>query len=264
MALANDFTDLLDKIEDDLGLRPLTPHLPSFATKDKWADRIRKKTLPEFSRYYPNKLPLVVNDETCYKRKENDGKTWYYIKDEILQGVKLLGVLDIDWMDHTNRNASLGVSNASASRYYPTNGCIASTFETMVGLQMAADISSLYNRGICIDYKDPGKFCVVGTGNTDYDLTSFVVSILVEHVSLSTISPTKMTIFEQLATADVARFLYMNLRYFEGFETAYINIDLKLSELQEEAGKRESIMDKIEQSYVSTSNENIPYIWTVN
>jgi hypothetical protein len=72
-----------------------------------------------------------------------------------------------------------------------------------------------------------------------------------------------MEIFEKLAQSDVARFLYMNLRYFDGFETAYVNIDLKLSELQDEAGKREQIVEELENSYVSTSNDNIPYIWTV-
>ena len=73
-----------------------------------------------------------------------------------------------------------------------------------------------------------------------------------------------METFEELAQADVANFLYKNLRYFDNFETAYVNIDLKLSELQDEGNKREEIVKKIEDSYVSSSNDNIPYIWTVS
>ena len=40
MAMANDMTLLLNKIERRLGLLPLIPHLPEFAKKDKWADII--------------------------------------------------------------------------------------------------------------------------------------------------------------------------------------------------------------------------------
>jgi hypothetical protein len=72
-----------------------------------------------------------------------------------------------------------------------------------------------------------------------------------------------MSIFEQLAMSDVANYLYMNLRYYDNLETAYINIDLKLSELQDQANKRENIIEELKNSYVSPSNTNIPYIWSV-
>jgi len=45
-------------------------------------------------------------------------------------------------------------------------------------------------------------------------------------------------------------------------ETAYINLDLKLSELNDAAGKRESIIDYLKESAVSSSNDNIPYIFS--
>lgn len=260
MALANDMTELLKKIERRLGLLPLTPHLPKELGKDEWANTIMEDTMVTFSRYYPHRFPLVINEETCDKKKEND-VVYYYIKDEVLDGVKLLGVMDIDWMDHTVNNASLG-SSLGSGYYYPEIGCIESTFQSILALQMNADMTSLYNRGIYIDFQYPNKFALKGMGNTNYDLKSFVIILLVQHCSLNTISPTKMEIFEQLAQADVAKFLYTNLKYFE-IETAYLNIDLKLSELQDEGNKREDIIRKIEESYVSTSNDNIPYIWTV-
>ena len=55
----------------------------------------------------------------------------------------------------------------------------------------------------------------------------------------------------------------MNLRYYDNLETIYVNIDIKLSELQEEASKRDQIIDDIKNAYVSPANDNIPYIWTV-
>lgn len=262
MALANDMSALLNKISNRLGLLPLLPHLPEELAKDKWANVIKDDTMVTFSRYYPNRFPLVVNDENCYKKKEN-GTVYYYIKDEILDGLKLLGVMDIDWMDNTTNNSSLGATSLGGGYYYPSFACPEATFESVLSLQMNADMSSLYNRGLYIDFQYPNRFSLKGMGNTNYDLSSFTIVLLIEHCSLATISPTKMEIFEKLAQADIARFLYMNLRYYDGFETAYINIDLKLSELNDEANKRENIEEEIKNSYVSTSNDNIPYIWTV-
>ena len=261
MALANDMSTLLGKIERRLGLAPLVPHLPEFVSKEKWAEVIMEDTIVTFSRFYPNKFPFVVDETTCDKKVEN-GTTYYYIKDEILQGVKLLGLMDIDWTDHTAKNSSLGSTSLGGGYFYPSFGCPEATFGSMLTLQMQADVSSLYNRGLFLDFQYPNRFSVKGLGNTNYDLKSFVINLLVEHCSLSTISPTMMNTFEELAQADIAKFLYMNLRYYDGFETAYVNIDLKLSELNDEANKRENIIDKIENSYVSTSNSNIPYIWT--
>ena len=88
MALANEMSALIDKIERRLGLLLLTPHLPKELNKDSWAKEIETNTLVTFSRYYPNRLPFHVNTETCDRAREN-GKWVYYIKDEYLNGLKL-------------------------------------------------------------------------------------------------------------------------------------------------------------------------------
>ena len=264
MALANDMTALLDKIEMRLGLVPITPHLPEKLSKPQWAQWIKDDTMMTFSRYYPNMFPMTINDDTTVKVKEkNGGETWYYIKDEYLEGVKLFGIEDIDWTDYGTRNSSLGATSLGGGYYYPNYACPMGTFENILAAQEAADFSSLYNRGLYIDFRYPNKFRLKGLGNTSYDLTSFVVKLLVNHRDLSTISPTKMEIFEELCQCDIARYIWMNLRYYDNLETIYVGLDLKLSDLQSEADKRESVLDKIKDAYVSTSNDNIPYIWTI-
>lgn len=72
-----------------------------------------------------------------------------------------------------------------------------------------------------------------------------------------------MDTFERLAMSDVANYLYMNLRYYDGFETAYVNIDLKLSELQDVASRRDNIIEELDNAHVSASNPEIPYVWSV-
>lgn len=262
MAISNKMTALLNKIEKRLGLIPLAPHLPKEFNKNAWAEVIEEDTLVTFSRYFYHQIRFVVNKETTNQRIENNIKT-YYIKDEYLQGMKLLGVRDINWSDFSSDN--LSVSQTAGFGYYTPDfmGCPQCTFETMLGYQMAADMQSLYNRGIFIDFEYPNKIRLTGSGNVSINLESFVVDLLVQHPNLNTISPTKMEIFEALAQADVANFLQKNLRYFDGLETVYVNIDLKLSELESEASKRSEIIEKIENSYVSAANDNIPYIITV-
>ena len=170
---------------------------------------------------------------------------------------------DIDWNDTSANNSSL-TNGALGNYYYPSGlGCPAATYETILGLQSAADFASLYNRGILVEYEYPNRFCLKGIGNTNYDLSNFVVQLLVEHRSISTISPTMMNKFEELCTSDIANFLYMNLRYYDGLDTIYINLDLKLSELQEFANKRDNIIEELDNAHVSASNWEAPMIWTV-
>ena len=258
----NSYTELIAKITRKLGLLPLIPHLPEFCNQDAWVDIIQNDTMVTFSRFFPYRFKMVINSETCDKKMDNQKVMWYYIKDEVLQGAKLLGIMDIDWQDTSSNNSSLGASSVG-NYFYPSYACPIATFESIAALQTAADFNSLYNRGIYIDFQYPNHFCLRGIGNTNYDLNSFTVILLVEHSSLATISPTKMETFEKLAMADIAGFLYQNLKYFDGLETAFLNLDLKLSELNDIANKRDQIVEELDNAHVSTSNDNIPYLFSV-
>lgn len=273
--LANDMTLLLNKIERRLGLLPLTPHLPKNdgfdLSKEAWARLIKEDTLVTFSRYFPYEFKMVVNDDTVYKvygtpHSHADPKdrntVWYVIKDEVLEDNKLLGLKDIDWFEYGLANASLS-SSLGGGMFLPSIACPFETFQNISALQMNADMASLYNDQLYIDFQYPNRFAVKGLGNTNYDLGSFVVILLLEHKDLNTISPTKMEVFESLCQADIANFLWKNLRYYDGLDTIYINIDLKLAELQDEASKRDQIIDKLEEAYVSPSNDSASLVWTV-
>ena len=274
MALANDMTLLLNKISRRLGLALLEKHLPKELGREAWAEVIETDTMVTWSRYMPLKMRMVVNDETCDKKIGNhetnsqdrgtnkDQTVWYYIKDSVVDPNRVLGVYDIDWLDYSGDNIGFSGS-VGQNMYYPSAPCLEGTFETILGLQSSADVASLYNRGIYIDYEYPGRFSIRGLANTTYDLRSFTVLLLVQHCSLSTISPTKMETYENLAQADVARFLYNNLKYYDGLETAYINLDLKLTELQDIAQTRENVIERLAEANVSMANDMVPAIWGV-
>lgn len=258
MAYSNNMSDLLNKLERRLGLIPLTPHLPKEFNKESWANVIMQDTMVTFSRYFPNKFPYVVNNETTTKKGDT-----YYLNDDLIGDTKVLGIIDLDWSDFGSDNLSL--SQLGPYGYYMPNyyGSSSVLTDQIIGLQMNANIGSLFNNGVYIDFKDPNMFTIKGIGNLDLNYKCFKINLLVQHRDLSTISPTKMEIFEELAQADVAEFLYKNLRYYNNLETVFVNIDLKLEELESEGNKRENVIETLRNSYVSASNDTIPYIMTV-
>lgn len=254
--LANNMTLLLNKIENRLGLKPL--NLKDDLAKENWADTvIVPDTLVTFSRYYPHMIEYHVNEYTPIV------KGYYEIDEEILGGCKILGIKDLNWDDFgrdsfsLQQNAGYGMYDFLTQNYGVSDIGI---------LQMNADQMSLFNNGIYIDFQYPNRFKLVSvTGRTlGSSYTRFPIHIFVEHSpNLLTISPTQMETFEELAISDVAGYIYRNLKYYEGAETVYANISLKLEELEAAAGKRDEILNYIKESYVSASNKNQPYLYCV-
>ena len=90
------------------------------------------------------------------------------------------------------------------------------------------------------------------------------ITLLVKHAqNLKTIPPTMMEDFEKLAEADVARFLYEELKYYDGLETVHASIDLKMADLETKASTREDLVQKLDEAHVSAANKYQPLIFTV-
>ena len=62
---------------------------------------------------------------------------------------------------------------------------------------------------------------------------------------------------------DIAGWLYGELKYFDQLDTVLSTIDLKMDELREYRDRRENVIDKIRESYVSAGNDNQPIMYTV-
>ena len=258
MAFMNNMSNLLNKIENRLGLKPL--NLPDDIAKDKWADEvIINDTFVTFSRYFPRQFNYVIDPKTHPKK---DG---YYILDEEFIGssARILGIRDISWQDFTQdsltyqQNMGLGVYDFISNGFSVSDVPLA---------QMRADHMSLFNNGIYPIFEPPNKLRLESVTSRDVStgLGKFHILIFLEHGhDLTTIMPTQMDIFEALAQADVAMFLYRYLAHYDGLSTVYTQIDLKLSDLEQEASKREEIMNTIKESYVSAANKNQPMIITV-
>lgn len=249
----NQMTLLLNKIERRLGTSIL--NLPEKLCKDNWAEIIQQDTIPTFSRYYPYKVTVVI-DNTC----EKDG--FFFIDKDIPEGCKILGVKDIDWQAYRcdPRFDRYGINFSTydfISRDYGIDDVAFS--------QSSADYLSLFNLGIYIEFMYPNKIRLVSVNGSPVSrYRPFPLEIFLEHpINLMTISPTMMEIFEKLAQADVATFLFQNLKYFEGQDTVFMQLDLKMDTIMEWANKRDDIVRELADNYVSTANDGQPMIITV-
>lgn len=254
---SNNMTKLVDKIEKRLGLNNIP--MPEEYRKDKWATQIIiSDTLTTFSRFYQRKIKYHVDD--TIPRKNG----WCFLDEDKLGGndVEVLGILDIDFMSLRNQIHTQGYGNAdmfsSENIYDPGMFAMA---------QMGADYSSLFDSGIYLEQEEPNKFRLVSTINQDLSVSlmrEYDLYILIKHSSsLTTISPTMMETFENLAIADISTYLYNCLKYYDGLETLYVTLDMKLDDLKTKADTRDNIIELLDEYHTSSSNQNQPMIITV-
>ena len=254
MPMANMMTNLLNKIEHRLGTDVLG--LPEGMGKEYWARKvITKETLDTFSRFFPHKMPYVLGPEN----KKND---YYLIDESICNNVTILGAGDIDW--HAWSAHFPGVLYGATHTYDMMYSSI--DFETYADITQLADHISLFSNGIYVEFEPPNKIRLKVVVSSTF-LTNFQrvpIHLFVKHAdNLKTIEPTKMELFESLALADVATYLYEKLKLFDQMEMSYTNIDLKLSTLEEKARSREQIIETMRNSYVSAANRNMPILISV-
>ena len=258
MAFSNNMTKLVNKIENRLGL--LMMKLPDKINKNAWAENvIIPDTLVTFSRYYPHQLHYLITPD--HPRKDG----WIYIDEDFVDEHEILGIKDIDWSRFTQDSFLYQQQLGYGTLDYisQTTGF---TFEDIAGISMRADFNSLFSSGIYPEFDPPNRFKLVGLANADIaaSVANFYIDIFVVHEpDLTTISPTMMECFEDLAICDVAGWLYHSLKFFNDLETAYANIDLKLDYLEQKANERNEVLEKIKDSYVSASNKNQPMIMVI-
>lgn len=255
MPMMNEMTKLLNKIERRLGTAQLS--LPEYLQKDKWASEvICNDTLDTFSRYLPHKIPYVIGPE-------NKKGPYYLIDESICESVTILGAGDINWREWSHHYPGLMYGGVN-SYDMMTSGV---DFETFADVQMMADHVSAFSNGIYVEFFPPNriKLNIVIASSFLTNFQRIPIELYVKHAdNLKTIPPTQMETFERLAIADVATFIYEQLKMYDQLETVYANVDLKLASLEEKARERQQIVDELQQNFVSAANRNQPIMLTVN
>lgn len=260
MAL-NKMNLLLNKIERRLGTKPLM--LPDDISKDKWVDEtIIPDTLLTFSRYIPHMVRVKI-DTKDPKNNKKDG--YYVINTDMLGGAEILGVRDVAWDVYGQEDG--GLAQQSGIGYYDYLSAYNTySMDDVALLQMRADLTSVFNNSIFVDFKYPNmvRLQSVTHGDITGGLGEIPIDLFVTHpANLSTIPPTQMELFENLATSDVANFLVAYLQHYDGLETVFANVDLKLSYIENWAGRREDFIGQLKEGYVNPANDNQPIMYCV-
>lgn len=256
MAFANDMTRLVNKMERQLGTRLL--NLPEAICKNMWHEIIEEDTMSMFSRYFPLQVlyPLGRSSPAT-----DDG--WYFIDEASIGNPKIIGVRDIDWASFRQDTGYLyqEIGGGFVDALSLQGGM---SMEDIANVQMRRDLGSLFNSGIYVDFKAPNLIHLTSTLGMDVSksLKQYHIIVFIQHESLLTINETKMELFERLAKADLATFLYGELKHCE-IESAYVNIDLKIGELQDEMSKRDDIINEMKESSVTAANPACPIMMTI-
>ncbi len=256
MPMANRMTSLLNKIERRIGTKSL--NLPDNLCKDVWAKEvIAEDTLYTFSRFFPHKMIYVLN-------KTNKKNGYYIIDEDVCNSIDIIGAGDIDWHEFSSKSPAYQYGGG-----FGTFDMLSSSYdaEDIMMTQMIADHTSLFSNGIYVEYCPPNRIklnSVIENDTIDF-MQAIPIALFVKHsTNLMTIAPTKMELFERLAIADVCKFLYETLKYYDGVETVFATTDLKLSDLQDKGNMRDDIVQKMEETYVSAANTNQPIMYTIN
>lgn len=249
---ATSMTRLINKIERRLGTADL--NLPEHLSKNKWGEVLIEDTLTTFSRYFPHKLLYKIDTK---KDKTRDGG--YFIDEERLgEDTIIYGIKDL------SLEALAKTTSVNNNGYGAIYGNF--SFEDIGMMQMAADMNSIFNTGVFVEFQEPNKVYIQNTTGLNLaDRLDFIdIYVFVRHSPcLSTISATKMETFEKLAILDIKSFLYNGLKYYDGLETVYSTIDLKISDWSNVESDREQMVEYLRENYVSASNTNQPMIMTI-
>ena len=253
----NKMNQLLSKIERRLGTKPLM--LPEDISKDKWADEvIIPDTITTFSRFFPHMVRIRIDASP-----ENKKDGYYIIDTDLLGGAEILGVKDIAWDEYGNN----ALAQQSGIGMYDYLGAYNNySMDDVMLLQARANMTSVFNNSIFVDFKEPNmiRLSSVTNGDITGGLAQMPIDVFVNHpANLSTIPPTQMETFEKLAIADVASFLVAYLQHYDGLEKVFANVDMKLSSIERFADRREDIVQLLDDAHVNPANKNQPIMYCV-
>ena len=248
----NQMTMLCNTIERQLGTSMLP--LPDNIKKDTWPQIIMEDTIPQFSEFYPYGMTIVVEPHIV-----KDG--FVFIDQTVPEGTRILGYRDIDWVAYRSdsRFDRYGI-NLDAQTWMTRQYALDDIALSAVG----ADMISLFDLGIFIEYTPPNKIRLVSVnGNPVSQFRPFPLVLLVEHPGLWTISPTMMTQFRNLAKSDVATAIYETMKFFDNLDTVYGSLQLQMDTIQDWKSRRDDIVRELKEAAVSTANEYQPIMMTV-
>lgn len=262
MKFTNNMSNLIDKVSNRLGIDIMMDKLPKCINKSSWVDLIQNEVLNLYSRYYPHCIQYKCKPERDY----NHNTGLYIINTDYINSsnIKILGIKSIS--RNEKKKCIMPEGYVYTNNIYYGNNIVSDPINSTLDIMQGLTTHSYFPDQLFIEFYPPNGFKITNISYTDIisNRISIEIDLLVNHPkSLITISQTSMSLFEDLCTSKIAEFIYGTLKYFDGIETGYQTIDLKLDTVQEWINRKDEILNIINDSYVSLSNRNQPSFYII-
>lgn len=267
MKYSNKMSDLTKKISNRLGIEAMMQKLPENIDRYKWVELIQNEVVELYSRYFPHVITYAFIPREDFNSKNNA----YTIKKDFIKNNNIT-VIGIKGYTPNSSYSNQGFlpdglilrDGYNSRDLYSQSLCELSNPHIGLKDPLIDIYASVANEGlikdpIIFEFYPPFSFRVTNRSYQDMIKGNGIMEIelLVVHPkSLFTLSPSQMELFEDLATCKIAEFLYGHLKYFDGIESGYQTIDLKLDSIQDWMGRLDNVLEIIRDSYISVSNHN--------
>lgn len=242
---------IISSIKMDLGVIGIA--LPFDNIDEVIMEVIKIKTLPTFSTYSPFYVPLEIKTDELTLIDRKAGSSIYELPDEFGDR-EIMFVRDIEQRDHdTNYNTT----NSSSSNYgYYMGDMCAYGYQDLMLAQAELNLVGAATKGPSFKFYPPNKIEIF---NESAGISGrYKLEVALEHSeNLSTVPKTSRESFLKLATLDVKKFMYDNLKHYDNLETAYAQINLKIDDWQSAEQDRAALLEKWDSVYHLDVNQYI-------
>ena len=229
---------VLTSIKMDLGIYGLA--LPFDNPDEVLMDVIKIKTLPTFSQFCPQYMTFIINSDELKTVNNNDGS----LSSKVFIIPDMFGNRDILYV----RSVDLDLSELADGYIDPVYIGNYLNYEDLMSAQMSANLFSVSVPAVTFKFHHPNKLELFNHGLA-YD-NKYKITVALEHSeNLTTIPKTAWTSFMRLATLDIKKFLYDNLKLYGNLQTAYGNIDIKIDDWSSAEQDRNDLIKEWEETW---------------
>ena len=241
------WSEFLTMLKEDIGIKDI----PLPVDDNELTKRIYHSSLKEFSVRYPRLQEIKLTPDDCISRDniEFNGSATYQIPKEYYQDSEILSVLDIDAATR---------SGGVASMYYPSivSWSADSLISSIADIKMASSMGTMMAHSPTFRFFPPDKLVIYdGWFNSSY----CVEIALMHDLNLTTIPPTALTHFRQLAVLDLKWYLYNKLKRKENLDVGIGNINLKIDDWQDAEQQFRDLLQRWDEEGANLDVDRIQY-----
>ena len=228
----------IKRIKRDIGLYGIA--LPIENLDELILEILQDTTLPVFSIYCPMEeiVPLDIHQFIKGNKDRGENCDLFILPDNLFIGRELLYVKDIQYNESYLKNS-----------YIPTSFSVQTPdlIENLMLTNAMKPIADTTVKRITFHYQHPRKVYIYDTLVS----SQLILKVAFQHdSSFQSITPTSAESFFKLAELDVKDGLYQTVKHYDGIETAYGRIELKIDDWANAKQEREELIKEWDDSFL--------------